>query len=303
MHEFYIKSAICLIVMLFSAAAGTFLLMFSFAVASYKFVSVTKTKKSDALDPIAKRLLYASDKISAVVYLARRALLALALTALWILIDNMCARFFAGLSGFGEAVLLLVLAGLLLWIQYAGLDMTAIKYGKSKPEDFATKVPLDVIEQQVRRVIKDAGVPADAVRTEEIGNTWRERGMDFLVSKRLDITLSDFETIERIRKGLDTRGINAMYIGELKNKNMAEWHEKGRTEALKAARNKAEYMASAAGCRLGRVMRIVEGGVAGMPMPAVQTNVMASGASSADTYRTIKKTYTVLVRYELADWL
>ena len=134
MHEFYIKSAICLLVMLFSAAAGTFLLMFSFAVASYKFVSVTKTKKSDALDPIAKRLLYASGKISAVVYLARRALLALALTALWILIDNMCACFFTGLSGFGEAVLLLVLAVLLLWVQYAGLDMTAIKYGKSKPE-------------------------------------------------------------------------------------------------------------------------------------------------------------------------
>lgn len=82
--------------------------------------------------------------------------------------------------------------------------------GKSKPEKFATKVPLDVIERQVRRVIADAGVPTDAVRTEEIGNTWRERGMDFLVSKRLDITLSDFETIERIRKGFDTRGINAI---------------------------------------------------------------------------------------------
>lgn len=175
--------------------------------------------------------------------------------------------------------------------------------GKSKPEDFATKVPLDVIERQVRRAIADAGVPTDAVRTEEIGNTWRERGMDFLVSKRLDITLGDFGTIERIRKGLDTRGINAMYIGELKNRNMAEWQEKGRTEALNAARDKAEYMASAAGCRLGRVMRIVEGTAAGGTLPAAQANVMASGASSADTYRTIKKTYTVIVRYELADWL
>lgn len=173
--------------------------------------------------------------------------------------------------------------------------------GKSKPENFATKVPLDVIERQVRRAIADAGVPNDAVRTEEIGNTWRERGMDFLVSKRLDITLSDFETIERIRKGLDTRGINAMYIGELKNKNMAEWQEKGRIEAIEAARNKAEYMASAAGCGLGRVLRIVEGTAAGRTLPAAQANVMASGASSADTYRTIKKTYTVLVRYELAD--
>lgn len=173
--------------------------------------------------------------------------------------------------------------------------------GKSKPEDFATKVSLDVIERQVRRAIADAGVPTDAVRTEEIGNTWRERGMDFLVSKRLDITLSDFETIERIRKGLDTRGINAMYIGELKNRNMAEWQEKGRIEAIEAARNKAEYMASAAGCGLGRVMRIVKGTAAGRTLPAAQANVMTSGASSADTYRTIKKTYTVIVRYELTD--
>ena len=48
-------------------------------------------------------------------------------------------------------------------------------------------------------------------------------------------------------------------------------------------------------------MRIVEGNAAGRMLPAAQANVMASGASSADTYRTIKKTYTVIVRYELAD--
>lgn len=60
-------------------------------------------------------------------------------------------------------------------------------------------------------------------------------------------------------------------------------------------------MASAAGCGLGRVLRIVEGTAAGRTLPAAQANVMASGASSADTYRTIKKTYTVIVRYELTD--
>ncbi len=48
-------------------------------------------------------------------------------------------------------------------------------------------------------------------------------------------------------------------------------------------------------------MRIVEGTVAGRTLPAALVNVMASDASQADTYRTIKKAYTVLVRYELAD--
>ena len=45
--------------------------------------------------------------------------------------------------------------------------------GKSKPEDYRTKVPLEEIEQGLRRVLAEAGVPQNAVRTQEIGDYWR----------------------------------------------------------------------------------------------------------------------------------
>ena len=80
--------------------------------------------------------------------------------------------------------------------------------GKSKPEEYRTKVPLEQIEQKLRQVLAEAGVSNDAIRTQEIGDYWRRQGQDFLVSKRFDITLRDFKQIDKIVKRMDTRGVN-----------------------------------------------------------------------------------------------
>lgn len=80
----------------------------------------------------------------------------------------------------------------------------------------------------------------------------------FLISKQFDITLTDFKQIDEIIKHIDTKGINTMRIGELENKDMLAYHQKGKTEALKAAQRKATYLVEALGKRLGNVIRIVE---------------------------------------------
>lgn len=98
--------------------------------------------------------------------------------------------------------------------------------GKSKPEEFKTKIKLENIENDLRNVLKNAGISDNSIRTEEIGNTWRGQGRDFQVSKRFDITLDDFNKIEKIVKNLDTRGISSMYIGELENNDMAKYQKK-----------------------------------------------------------------------------
>ena len=92
--------------------------------------------------------------------------------------------------------------------------------GKSKPENYRTKVPLVGIERNLRTALRKIGIPEDAIRTQEVGDYWRERGLEFLVSKRFDITLTDFSQIDEILKVIDTKGINYMRIGELKNKEM-----------------------------------------------------------------------------------
>lgn len=172
--------------------------------------------------------------------------------------------------------------------------------GKSKPEEYRTKVPLSQIELGLRKTLSKAGIAKDAIRTQEIGDYWRKQGQDFLVSKKFDITLTDFRQINEIVKRIDTKGINTMCIGELENKEMLTYQQKGKIEALKAAQRKATYLVEALGKKLGDVTRIVEEGSSNI-FPFAQSNVLSSDASSFDNFRTIKKNYSMLVRFEIID--
>lgn len=169
--------------------------------------------------------------------------------------------------------------------------------GKSKPEEYRTKVPLSEIEQGLREALANADIPQNAIRTQEIGDYWRQQGQDFLVSKKFDITLTDFNQINEIIKHIDTKGIHTMRIGELENKDMLAYHQKGKIEALKAAQKKATYLVEALGKKLGDVIRIVEEGSSNA-FPFAQSNVLSSGAASFDNFRTIKKSYSMQVRFE-----
>jgi len=172
--------------------------------------------------------------------------------------------------------------------------------GKSKPEEYRTKVPLSEIEQELREAFANAGIPQNAIRTQEIGDYWRQQGQDFLVSKKFDITLTDFNQINEILKRIDTKGVHTMRIGELENKDMLVYHQKGKIEALKAAQKKATYLVEALGKKLGDVIRIVEEGNSNI-FPFAQSNVLSSDAASFDSFRTIKKNYSMLVRFEIIE--
>ena len=172
--------------------------------------------------------------------------------------------------------------------------------GKSKPEEYRTKVPLSEIEQGLREALANADIPQNAIRTQKIGDYWRQQGQDFLVSKKFDITLTDFNQINEIIKHIDTKGIHTMRIGELEKKDMLAYHQKGKIEALKAAQKKATYLVEALGKKLGDVIRIVEEGSSNA-FPFAQSNVLSSGAASFDNFRTIKKNYSMLVRFEIID--
>lgn len=76
-----------------------------------------------------------------------------------------------------------------------------------------------------------------------------------------------------------------MRIGELENKDMLAYHQKGKIEALKAAQKKATYLVEALGKKLGDVIRIVEEGCSNA-FPFAQSNVLSSDAASFDNFRT-----------------
>ena len=163
---------------------------------------------------------------------------------------------------------------------------------KSKPEDYQTKVPVNEIEHNLMSALKQAGIDPSDIQTKEVGDYWRERGKDFLISKTFDIKLQNPDQINRIIQTVNTKGIQSMNIGELKNKDLQEYRKQGKIEALKAARQKADYLVAAMGQKLGNVLRIVEPEERSFsyfqPQSAMSNVAMPSYDSNPENFRTIK---------------
>ena len=186
--------------------------------------------------------------------------------------------------------------------------------GVSKPEEYRTKVRIEDIESQMREALHSIGITDSDIRTQDVGDYWRERGLDFLIGKNLDITLHDFTMIDRIISVIDTKGVSSMRIGEMSNKDILKYHEQGKKDALLAARDKAGYMAEALGEKIGKVLSIVEHGGGTDHYTVVQNSKLrmdgaalgsaeaAAAAPASDAFRTIKYTYSVTCRFALKGW-
>lgn len=174
---------------------------------------------------------------------------------------------------------------------------------KSKPEDYQTKVPVNEIEHNLMNALKQAGIDPSDIQTKEVGDYWRERGKDFLISKTFDIKLQNPDQINRIIQTVNTKGIQSMNIGELKNKDLQEYRKQGKIEALKAARQKADYLVAAMGQKLGNVLRIVEPEERSFsyfqPQSAMSNVTMPSYDSNPENFRTIKLRYQMTARFEI----
>ena len=174
---------------------------------------------------------------------------------------------------------------------------------KSKPEDYQTKVPVNEIEHNLMSALKQAGIAPSDIQTKEVGDYWCERGKDFLISKTFDIKLQNPDQINRIIQTVNTKGIQSMNIGELKNKDLQEYRKQGKIEALKAARQKADYLVAAMGQKLGNVLRIVEPEERSFsyfqPQSAMSNVAIPSYDSNPENFRTIKLRYQMTARFEI----
>ncbi len=171
------------------------------------------------------------------------------------------------------------------------------EYYKHKASGDSTIVKLYDIEKDVRKTLREAGVPDSMIVVSELGN-YRNRDMSstFLMAKRLSATVSDFNQIERISDRLDRKGIVCFNITKIDNSDMEQYNRQGLKAALDAARQKAEFIAKNEGLKLLMPYEIVE--TANEPsMYSAFSNVAYDGGSGMENMRRIVRRYSVKVRY------
>lgn len=171
------------------------------------------------------------------------------------------------------------------------------EYYKHKASGDSTIVKLSDIEKDVRKTLREAGVPDSMIVVSELGN-YRNRDMSstFLMAKRLSATVSDFNQIERISDRLDRKGIVCFNITKIDNSDMGQYNRQGLKAALDAARLKAEFIAENEGLKLLMPYEIVE--TTNEPsMYSAFSNVAYDGGSGMENMRRIVRRYSVKVRY------
>lgn len=171
------------------------------------------------------------------------------------------------------------------------------EYYKHKASGDSTIVKLSDIEKDVRKTLREAGVPDSMIVVSELGN-YRNRDMSstFLMAKRLSATVSDFNQIERISDRLDRKGIVCFNITKIDNSDMEQYNRQGLKAALDAARQKAEFIAENEGLKLLMPYEIVE--TTNEPsMYSAFSNVAYDGGSGMENMRRIVRRYSVKVCY------
>ena len=171
------------------------------------------------------------------------------------------------------------------------------EYYKHKASGDSTIVKLYDIEKDVRKTLREAGVPDSMIVVSELGN-YRNRDMSstFLMAKRLSATVSDFDHIERISDRLDRKGIVCFNITKIDNSDMGQYNRQGLKAALDAARQKAEFIAENEGLKLLMPYEIIE--TTNEPsMYSAFSNVAYDGGSGMENMRRIVRRYSVKVRY------
>lgn len=171
------------------------------------------------------------------------------------------------------------------------------EYYKHKASGDSTIVKLSDIEKDVRKTLREAGVPDSMIVVSELGN-YRNRDMSstFLMAKRLSSTVSDFDQIERISDRLDRKGIVCFNITKIDNSDIGQYNRQGLKAALDAARQKAEFIAENEGLKLLMPYEIVE--TTNEPsMYSAFSNVAYDGGSGMENMRRIVRRYSVKVRY------
>lgn len=169
-------------------------------------------------------------------------------------------------------------------------------------EDYKTKVPLSEIEDNLIKNLRKAGIDMADVKVINMGNYWRFREKEFLYSKQLSIKVRDLSMINKLTDLLDAKGIKYMNIRNLDHSEIENYKKQVRINALKNAREKAQYLTESIGSQLGEVVTISEM-ADGYNRPVYPGAMMMRSADmakeSVDQVQNIKLEYQVRATFRI----
>lgn len=174
-----------------------------------------------------------------------------------------------------------------------------------KEEEYKTLVPLARLEKELVSHLRSLGIPDSNIRVKDIGNSWRRHDdtmkQPTKLRKTFAIVVRDFAMTDRILASLDMKGVSNVWIDKLRHTREHEYRRQLKIDALRAARDKAEYLVESLGKTLGEVVSIAEvsNDNAWPPMYRSQNLVSNSAISTGDSADDAVESRKIKLRYEM----
>lgn len=171
-------------------------------------------------------------------------------------------------------------------------------------KDYITKIPLAEIEKKLMTALSEIGINKNQIIIKEIGQYWSGSGKDFKKSKTIELVLTDFVKVNEIISDIRVKGINSMKVIELKNKDITQYREQVKIEAMKAAKTKAAYLLKSVDEELGQVISVIEldnnsGNFWNTQNMLSNTIMPSAGDESNGAMRKIKLEYEIKIKFEI----
>ncbi|KQS35313.1 SIMPL domain-containing protein [Pedobacter sp. Leaf194] len=170
------------------------------------------------------------------------------------------------------------------------------------------KVEITDLEKQLYAAVQKAGISKENLTISNLSSwnyaTEKKKNPDFLASKQYRLKVSDLNKFNSIIDEIDAKGIAGTNIESYDYSKIETLKKDLKIKALLNAKEKATYMLTALGDKLGNVIEIMDGGD-NIIQPVYRNYMMkASMAESADAapeidFKKIKLNFTINAVFEI----
>lgn len=174
------------------------------------------------------------------------------------------------------------------------------------------KVEIDEMERQLQTAVLNAGIPKEDFTINNISSfnytLEKKKNPEFLARKQYRIKVTDLKKFNQIIGAVEPKGIEYTNIESYDYSKIESLKQELKVKALKAAKDKATYLASAVDDKVGDALEIQEINNESYPQPMYRANVMMMDRASAEQaampdidFKKIKLNYQMRAVFELKN--
>ena len=123
------------------------------------------------------------------------------------------------------------------------------------------KVALDKQEADLKAAITDLGIPMANLTLNDANADYRRVKIgkkDLIAQKTFLLKLNDVSTLDKVYKKLDAQNVEDAFISRLNHTKLQEYAKENRIKAIKAAKDKVDYLLMSVGQLAGKPLQIDE---------------------------------------------